>query len=613
MTKLFPFFVALWGLDPVTGGFKDEEHTIVQEGDEVAVTKPSLSSKLTGMFKRKPQQTVHQLLVAELEKLHENLEEEKDKFKTEYLTEKEKGKRLMFLFQKDLMPGISGQILESKGQRDEVIVQGVSRSAKILAWIFLGLLNTCMLFYVFLFAVSQDPYRQRAWAKSFGMWLVMEVIVVSSFMVCFMHVFIPTITMKDVNKIRTKLIDSVAKYHRLMADKDKHQLSSKEKLKDGHLIEDEAKGDLGEEIDPEEFNAAKYLFLSYRLANMYPDLKVSQIIRQFSTPWPKQSYHRSTDMSKQYNRKFAALKRSVSMVAMFFLTNLLTVPMQVQDMIMQVLTTTATGYTILLHVQLYKIYPVLVAIPMIFLAAIIHFVVQSNKSQAKVEFAKMMKGSKEREEAELEKKKQRREKRRRAKHGHHHHYDGGESAPHTHHHHHHTNGEEDDVSSYGNMSLSSDSDDHSLIVISSESLSSHDSEDDVAPIHSPRPVHSTAVIPMVASRVPPVIAQSHPHVNRRQSIQQGLALLHQGTRHVNQQQESIIQSFAKENETRVARSVNPITLHSLDRVVIAVHSDSDEDSDHNGWKLQDINEDHEVSLSSSSCEDDEDDEEILRG
>ena len=417
----------LWGLDPVTGEFHDEEHTTAKVASaDSEVQETSWLTKLTGLVKGKKKQTVQSLLMTELEKLQEEMEQETEKFKTEYQCEKEKGKRLLFLFQKDLMPGISGQILESKGQRDEVVVQGVSRSAKILAWLFLGTLNLCMLFYVFLFAVSQDPYRQKAWAKSFGMWLVMEVIVVSSFTVCFMHVFIPSITMKDVSKIRTKLIDSVVKYHKAMADKEAHRgLVAKEKA---HAIGVEAKDQEEELLKQQEkerrededdvdddFNAARYLFLSYRLANLYPDIKVAQIVRQFSTPWPRQSYHRATDMNKKYNRKFSALTRSISMVAMFFLSNLLTVPLAVQDMIMQVLTTTATGYTILLHVQLYKIYPVLVAIPMIFLAAIIHFFVQSNKSQAKIELAKMLKGSKEREQAELEKKRLRKEKKRKAR------------------------------------------------------------------------------------------------------------------------------------------------------------------------------------------------------
>jgi hypothetical protein len=165
--------------------------------------------------------------------------------------------------------------------------------------------------------------------------------------------------------------------------------------------------------DDVEFNTAKYLFLSYRLACQYPDMKIAQIIRQFSTPWPRQSYHRVTDMSQEYQSKFAALSRSISMVVMFFLSNLLTVPLAIQDMIVQMATTTVTGYTVLLHIQLYHVYPLLVAIPTIFVALVVHFFVQSNRSQGKVAFAKMLEAAREREQQEVERKHQRKALRKR--------------------------------------------------------------------------------------------------------------------------------------------------------------------------------------------------------
>jgi hypothetical protein len=52
-------------------------------------------------------------------------------------------------------------------------------------------------------------------------------------------------------------------------------------------------------------------------------------------------------------------------------------------------TTAVSGYTALLHVRLYRIYPVLVVIPALLLAAIVHFIVQSNKMKEKIEFAKV--------------------------------------------------------------------------------------------------------------------------------------------------------------------------------------------------------------------------------
>jgi hypothetical protein len=53
-------------------------------------------------------------------------------------------------------------------------------------------------------------------------------------------------------------------------------------------------------------------------------------------------------------------------------------------------TTAVTGYMILMHMQLYQIYPVLIAIPTIVVACIVHFFVQSGKASSKVALVKML-------------------------------------------------------------------------------------------------------------------------------------------------------------------------------------------------------------------------------
>jgi hypothetical protein len=93
----------LWGLDPATGDFKDQEHKLIQHSS-TQINNQHLSwfNKLTGLLKPKKKQTVHELLLHELEKLHEELADEKEKFQAnqEYPSEREKAKRLLFLFQK---------------------------------------------------------------------------------------------------------------------------------------------------------------------------------------------------------------------------------------------------------------------------------------------------------------------------------------------------------------------------------------------------------------------------------------------------------------------------------------------------------------------------------
>jgi uncharacterized membrane protein len=371
--------------------------TPTENANNVSVWSSTIGKIFGKLTNKQSKPAVAELVMSELQHLGQSYREEKLRFQFEFTTEKEKSKRLLYLFQKDLMPGISGQILESKDRRDELVIKGVSRSAKWLAWIVITLMNVAMLFYIFLFAVSQESHRQRAWAQSFGLWLVVEVIIVSSAIVFFMHVLVPSLVMNDVSKIRKRLIGSLQEYHKKMSARSRQQSASANtitKQRDRSLNDNQEDSDSeGEKQrlleDPSQFNAARYLFLSTKTARMYPELKIAQIIREFSTPWPKQSYHRATDLTKSYNKKFQAITKSIKMIVMFFVTSFISIPPSIQDMAIHMGTTIVSGYTALIHIQLYHIYPVLVVIPTLLLAAILHFIVQSNKVQSKLEFARL--------------------------------------------------------------------------------------------------------------------------------------------------------------------------------------------------------------------------------
>eukprot|EP01034_Spumella_vulgaris_P047429 gene47429-biopygen17579 len=137
------------------------------------------------------------------------------------------------------------------------------------------------------------------------------------------------------------------------------------------------------------FNAAEYLFISTRIAKKYSDLKEAQIIAQFSTPWPKQSYQHVTDVSKNYSKRFTALTRALSVVSVFLLTNLLNIPPTLQDMVIHMVTTATIGYTVLLHIDLFGIFPLLAFGPFLVICVLVHFMIQSQKSAAKQRLAKL--------------------------------------------------------------------------------------------------------------------------------------------------------------------------------------------------------------------------------
>lgn len=346
------------------------------------VKSASLWSRLTcfgGNQTKSTHTNVHQTVLTELKDVKLKTDQEVAQFSNPdgtpmTLTAKGRvdlGRKLMFLFQCDLLPGLSGQILAAKGARDfGGAVPPVHKWKKVAGWAFITLLNVGMLFYVLLFALDQTAHRQSAWFKSFLLWLFVEIFFVSTGVVIVTHILLPALIMKDVNKIKHRLLDNIRDFHANIGKKQQE----------------------GEEgagaVQP--FNAAKYLFVSTRVAAVFPDLREAAIIAQFSTPWPRQSYQRVVDVAKTYNRKYTAVMRSLTIVIAFFLTNLLNIPPTLQDMVIQMVTTTSVGYTILLHINLFNIFPVLVIIPFLVLCVIVHFMIQAGKAQAKHQLAKLM-------------------------------------------------------------------------------------------------------------------------------------------------------------------------------------------------------------------------------
>jgi len=199
----------------------------------------------------------------------------------------------------------------------------------------------------------------------------MEILIVSTSIVLISHVFIPILIMKDLAQIKKKLIENIREY----------QDTIKQNKKNGIEC-------YGQKND-ENFNAAKYLFISTGLSKLFPDVKESKIIAQFSTPWPKQSYCRVKDVSKQYSKKFSALTRSASILIIFFAGQFLNMPSGFQDVIIHVSSTTAVGYVILLHIQLYQLFPALVILPVCIIGIIVHFIITSGKADAKLRLAKL--------------------------------------------------------------------------------------------------------------------------------------------------------------------------------------------------------------------------------
>ena len=153
-------------------------------------------------------------------------EEEKKWFGRVDVPNPEKGMRLMHLFQKDLLPGLHGAILERKRERDDGRkLAPRSLQVKLACALFIAGTNIGMMLYIYIFAVMQDLQRQQAWLNTLFIYLVIDIALVSTVSVIFYHVAIPTIIMRDVTELKAKLANILREYtegirrKRLEADK----------------------------------------------------------------------------------------------------------------------------------------------------------------------------------------------------------------------------------------------------------------------------------------------------------------------------------------------------------------------------------------------------------
>ena len=109
----------------------------------------------------------------------------------------------------------------------------------------------------------------------------------STLVVLVVHYCIPCfVVVGDVGQIGRKLQESVSAYHRSLVDR--------------HGNNKECGPEQEEEEGAEQFNSAAFLFVSTRVARLYPDLFVAKVIGHFRTAWPRRSYQHVSDAARTY-------------------------------------------------------------------------------------------------------------------------------------------------------------------------------------------------------------------------------------------------------------------------------------------------------------------------
>ena len=183
----------------------------------------------------------------------------------------------------------------------------VEPGPKLAGLLFLLLMDLSFVLYIYLFAIRQTPQRQDAWIRGFLIWFFIDVFLVSTASVLLTHLLLPMVAMREIHKIKARLTETIIQYYAKLDQNGESLVQRSEK-----------------------FNAASYLFVSYRVAQLFPDLKESKIIQQFSTPWPHQSYQHVRETKRNYSSKFSSITRSGSVVIISLLAGFLRIPQSVQ-------------------------------------------------------------------------------------------------------------------------------------------------------------------------------------------------------------------------------------------------------------------------------------------
>jgi hypothetical protein len=247
--------------------------------------------------------------------------------------------------------------------------------------------------------MRQSTSRQRAWFNSFQVWLVCEVFVISSGLVLVEHVLIPLWSLKEVQRVKEQIVSDILKYQsKLKSLKSKSSgvvkgkeangtkegkgTAGKSSSKDNKTCEEEDE-EKEVESDPRSFNAAEFLFPSYRIARLFPEYSESQLILQYKTPWPKKSFKGGGEksMRKRYDKRFEFIPKTIGRVGVFVLSNLIQLPPSIQDMGLQMALLTLCGYVLKFHVMLFEINPLLSGVPSLMLATVVYVLLYSGSNR----------------------------------------------------------------------------------------------------------------------------------------------------------------------------------------------------------------------------------------
>ena len=265
-------------------------------------SRPSLIRRAMNALRFHEPPTVFERLFNDI--MSANIKAEEEYSQASAMSFVEQGIHLLLLFQKDLLSGLSGEIVERKSMlRKQKELKPVSKWLKLFGVLIILVLDLTLLFYIFLFAVNQTEDRQSAWVQSFLIWLALEILLVSSFVMVMSEFVVPSLIYSEAKKIKNKMIDTVHKYQ----EKILHGGAGAGYVMSGR----------------EPFDVAPILFISTRLANKIPEALESKIIKEFRTTIPTKSYQHDKEISSmgayRARLRITAIMNSVNLIFLFII------------------------------------------------------------------------------------------------------------------------------------------------------------------------------------------------------------------------------------------------------------------------------------------------------
>jgi hypothetical protein len=181
----------------------------------------------------------------------------------------------------------------------------VKRGKKVVGWVLLLALNAFAVLYVLLFALSATAQSQRAWLASFLLWVVLDVVVASTAVVLVKEVLLPASVLPQLVQVKAGLVRRMALMSATVSAKVSAKMSAVQQRISNTVEEEGGEGGdsrysfentflfgdtSGRSEGPRTVDAAAFLFVSKRLAQKFPKLRETALLREVTTAFPRHAY-----------------------------------------------------------------------------------------------------------------------------------------------------------------------------------------------------------------------------------------------------------------------------------------------------------------------------------